>query len=93
MKGFSHIYIYIYIHTHTHTHVSTLPQTPLLLAGRFLTTGQPGKHFGFMSCSYMACFVPVTILSVLFVLTHLVFMRIDEAGTSNIAILEVNRRG
>ena len=46
-----------------------------------------------MSCSYMACFVLVTILSVLFVLTHLVFMRIDEAGTSNITVLEMNKRG
>ena len=46
-----------------------------------------------MSCSYMACFVPVTILSVLFILTHLVFMRIDESDTSNIAVLGTNRRG
>ena len=33
-------YIYIY--------VSILTQTPLSLAGRLLTTGPPGKHFGFM---------------------------------------------
>lgn len=42
-----------------------------------------------MSCSYMACFI----LSALFVLTHLVFIRSDEAGTSNIAVLEMNKRG